>query len=186
MRIDEVIQEAPFGVGDRMWQGAKNIGSRLASPFSGRAQNELVAGKVKQKAMTKANEINDDFVAWKAQTYPQSDAAVVRAAEVLKYLKDKHQINNLLKQGLNSIAPILKNSQRQLPDAEYQKVFLALAMRDFKDSDNDGTPDAKDTSPGTDTADGTLSPADSALKGALDKLDPQMQAKALQYLQSKK
>ena len=185
MRIDEVIQEAPFGLGDKIAQGAKNIGNRLASPFSGRAQNALVAGKVKQQAMNKANEINDEFVAWKAQTFPQSDAAVVKAAEVLKYLKDKHQINNLVKQGLNSIAPILKNSQRQLPDEEYQKVFLALAMRDFKDSDNDGKPDSQDSSPG-DAGDGTLSPADSALKSALDKLDPQMQAKALQYLQSKK
>ena len=185
MRIDEVIQEAPFGLGDKIAQGAKNLGNKIASPFSGRAQNALIAGKVKQKAMDKANDINDDFVAWKAQTFPESDAAVVRAAEVLRYLKDKHRINNLLKQGLNSVAPILKNSQRALPDKEYQKVFLALAMRDFKDSDGDGTPDAKDTSPGADTGDGTLSPADSALKGALDKLDPQMQAKALQYLQSK-
>lgn len=186
MRIDEVIQEAPFGLGSKIGQGVKNLGNRIASPFSGRAQNALVAGKLRQKAMDKANEINDDFVTWKAQTYPESNAAVVKAAEVLRYLKDKHKINNLLKQGLNSIAPILKNSQRALPDEEYQKVFLALAMRDFKDSDGDGTPDAKDSSPGSDTGDGTLSPGDSALKSALDKLDPELQAKALQYLQSKK
>jgi hypothetical protein len=56
------------------------------------------------------------------------------------------------------------------------------------DTDGDGTPDANDTSPdsdGTPDANGTLAPEDAALKGALDKLDPEMQAKALQYLQSK-
>ena len=35
MRIDEVIQEAPFGGWDKIAQGAKNLGNRIASPFSG-------------------------------------------------------------------------------------------------------------------------------------------------------
>ena len=54
----------------------------------------------------------------------------------------------------------------------------------FPDTDGDGKPDAPQGGAQDDNA--KLSPADSALKSALDKLDPQMQAKALQYLQSKK
>ena len=79
----------------------------------------------------------------------------------------------------------MKQQSRQLKQEEWEKVFYAIAIRSFQDTDGDGTPDAKDTSPGTDTADGTLSPADTALKSALDKLDPLTKNKALQYLQSK-
>ena len=186
MRIDEVIQEAPFGGWDKFAQSADNLGNRIAGALGNKkAGNLAVAGKVKLQAMNKADDINNDFVQWKSITFPSGNMEVVTAAEVLRYLKEKHKITNLLKQGLNSIAPILKQSGRQLKQEEWEKVFYALAIRSFQDTDGDGTPDAKDTSPGSDTADGTLSPADSALKSALDKLDPQMQAKALQYLQSK-
>ena len=187
MRIDEVIQEAPFGGLRQIGQKMDNFGNKFAAALGDKqAGNLAVAGKVKLQAMKKADDINNDFVQWKAITFPQGDMEVVRVSEVLRYLKDKHKITNLTKQGLNSIAPILKQSGRQLKEEEWEKVFYAIALRSLQDSDGDGTPDAKDTSPGSDTADGTLSPADSALKSALDKLDPQMQAKALQYLQSKK
>ena len=52
-------------------------------------------------------------------------------------------------------------------------------IKKFPDTDGDGKPDAPQE-PGA-----PLSPQDSALKGALDKLDPEMQKKALAYLQSK-
>lgn len=201
MRIDEVLQEAPFSGYDKFVQGAKNLGNKIASPLSGKAQNAVIAGNIKSKVMKKANVINDEFVVWKAQTFPQSDATVITAKEVLRYLQDKHKIIHLVRQGFNSIAPILKNSSKQLTAPEYQKVFYAVAMRDFKDTDGDGTPDSKDPTPGEetpgtpDTPDAPNTPGnpgkmgdgpqDQALKVAIDKLDPDMQARALAYLQSK-
>ena len=102
--------------------------------------------------MNKADDINNDFVQWKAITFPQGDMEVVTAAEVLRYLKEKHKITNLLKQGLNSIAPLLKQSGRQLKQEEWEKVFYAIAIRSFEDTDGDGTTMPKDHRTEDDTA----------------------------------
>lgn len=186
MRIDEVIVNE-FGLDDiKQWTKQKYAGVKQGMRNSG---NKRIAKQQINQAKPLAKKISNEFIKWKATRFPQADVTVTTGKELTRFLKDQYQITNPLAQGLNSIAPLLKGTKTLTPE-ELDKVFMAIVYKDMNntDTDGDGTPDANDTSPdsdGTPDANGTLAPEDAALKGALDKLDPEMQAKALQYLQSK-
>jgi len=173
MRIDEVIINE-FGLDDikqryaGVKQGIKNFG------------NKRLANKEIKQAKPLAKKISNDFIKWKTRRFPQADITVTTGNELAKFLKEKYQISNPLAQGLNSIAPLLKGTSTLTPE-DVDKVFMAMVYKDMNDTGAGSDSQVK----GDENGDGTLSPEDAALKGALDKLDPEMQAKALQYLQSK-
>lgn len=173
MRIDEVIINE-FGLDDikqryaGVKQGIKNFG------------NKRLANKEIKQAKPLAKKISNDFIKWKTRRFPQADITVTTGNELAKFLKEKYQISNPLAQGLNSIAPLLKGTSTLTPE-DVDKVFMAMVYKDMNDTGAGSDSQVK----GDENGDGTLSPEDVALKGALDKLDPEMQAKALQYLQSK-
>ena len=173
MRIDEVIINE-FGLDDikqryaGVKQGIKNFGTRR------------LANKEIKQAKPLAKKISNDFIKWKTRRFPQADITVTTGNELAKFLKEKYQISNPLAQGLNSIAPLLKGTSTLTPE-DVDKVFMAMVYKDMNDTGAGSDSQVK----GDENGDGTLSPEDAALKGALDKLDPEMQAKALQYLQSK-
>ena len=184
MRIDEVIINE-FGLDDikqryaGVKQGIKNFG------------NKRLANKEIKQAKPLAKKISNDFIKWKTRRFPQADITVTTGNELAKFLKEKYQISNPLAQGLNSIAPLLKGTSTLTPE-DVDKVFMAMVYKDMNDtgagsdSQVNGDETGSDSQgKGDENGDGTLSPEDVALKGALDKLDPEMQAKALQYLQSK-
>lgn len=191
MRIDEVIQEAPVGM---LKRAGNFLGSKIGTAGSkaraqGRRDTAAIANNANveiQKLMGQQGMTNDSYFSPEFEEllrdYFQSKK--VPQKSIVAMLGTFTQMKNKVAPGGNPKPASLKAMGGK--GGAFDKWLLDVAPTLAKvipanvDTDGDGKPDA----PQDDNA--NLSPADSALKGALDKLDPQMQAKALQYLQSKK
>lgn len=201
MRIDEVVQEAPVGMIQRGLNFAQSkIGS---ADFRARGQGKRDVADVANTTSAKIN-----------RAVGQAGIDVRNAEEVLsnQYLKIvtnyfkaegldpkfsklyTQEWNKVMKELFTPLDPTKpdekkvkeKDGHKKIVDSilvntiqQAYKQGLIGALPDVRDADGDGKPDAPQD------GNANLSPADSALKGALDKLDPEMQKKALAYLQSK-
>ena len=199
MRIDEVIQEAPVGYGQRIKNFAQSkLGFTRDMRARGQGQRDVaqiannVSAEISQKVGQAGINVKDDNQVL-SQDYTDLVLGVIKdmgfAPEFQKlYTQEREKIlkpfMDATGKNIDSNKIRAKGGAKKVTDQALlnmvQMASKSGLVNKFPDTDGDGKPDA----PQDDNA--KLSPADSALKSALDKLDPQMQAKALQYLQSKK
>lgn len=197
MRIDEVIQEAPVGLVQRGIDFAKSkVGSRDSKA---RAQGRRdvaqiannVSAEISQKVGLAGINVKDDNQVL-SQDYTDLVLSVLKdmgfAPEFQKlYTQEREKIlkpfMDATGNSIDSNKVRAKGGAKKVTDQALinmvQMASKSGLIKKFPDTDGDGKPDAPQE-PGA-----PLSPQDSALKGALDKLDPEMQKKALAYLQSK-
>ena len=203
MRIDEVIQEAPVGYGQRIKNFAQSkLGFTRDMRARGQGQRDVaqIANNVSAEISQKVGQVGidvrkDDQVL--SQDYTDLVLGVLKdmgfAPEFQKlYTQEREKIlkpfMDATGKNIDSNKIRAKGGAKKVTDQALlnmvQMASKSGLVNKFPDTDGDGKPDAPQDGAQDDNA--KLSPADSALKSALDKLDPQMQAKALQYLQSKK
>ncbi len=195
MRIDEVIQEAPVGAGQRFlnFVGSKNpFSAQGRARAQGRRDTAAIANNANleiQKLMGQQNLDNKSYFSPEFEELLQN--------YFLSKKVPQQSIDDMLgtfRQQKNKLAPDGQAKPASLKKmggkgGVFDKWLLSITPTLAKvipanvDTDGDGKPDAPQDGAQDDNA--NLSPADSALKSALDKLDPEMQKKALAYLQSK-
>ena len=202
MRIDEVVQEAPVGMIQRGLNFAQSkIGS---ADFRARGQGKRDVADVANTTSAKINRaVGQAGIDDESAKEVLSDQYLKIVTNYFKAEGLDPKFSKLYTQEWKKVIPgkffdpknplepddnkvKAAGGQQKIVDSilvttiqQAYKQGLIGALPDVRDADGDGKPDAPQD------GNANLSPADSALKGALDKLDPEMQKKALAYLQSK-
>ena len=155
MRIDEVINEVEFGAVDRMYQGAKNVASKIGSKLgSRRAKVANIRGDVKAKGMKAANVIATKYQKWLVQNHPDQPPETLNIEQFKQWMATSPRLKNQTStfeflKGNPSLQNLAKQSSPDSPvqfDGENKSaIFLNLAYADSqtKPSSNNNTPGVK-------------------------------------------
>lgn len=214
MRIDEVIQEAPVGYGQRLKNFAQSkIGLTRDSRARGQGARDVsqiannVSAEVNQKVGQAGIDINDMNQVL-SQKYKDLVLVVLKdmgfAPEYATlYTKEWEKLLGRGSKYMDDTGKIPKTNSvkaaggaQKLADQVLLNMLQQAAQSGliFKrpDSDGDGKPDvgsdgSPDAQPGGNMGDAEKvnNNAASAVQNALDKLDPDLQAYAFRYLQNK-